>query len=369
MDTMYETLRARYGVSAKKKVAEPEIAVEEAEKDELELLFSPKIEEVLAEGTPTGTENKQALEKNSPNEVVESPELRKEIELHVYLEKQREALAALEHYMVLLDQKVTAFGANLEQMQQTLSQEVASTPLVAKLEELRQASIKQEKANVDILRDSKNFQASVREQMQRELDCYRKMHTEAANAPILTAIANLYNMSYTAIGFLTDAKERKNISEIVLEGLLEILEEQGVTVNSTPAGGKRPVKTCKTRKTIPTGDPELHGMVAESITPSFTLGNQVLIKECIDTYVYDASLDLPKGDSEMPTEKVNANQDEPSAAPDVSPPDETKDIPDESLTSEGLLEGNGSMEEALSESATCIDEGAIETDTLAECNK
>ena len=43
MDTMYETLRARYGESAEKKVAEPEIAVEEAEKDELELLFSPKI--------------------------------------------------------------------------------------------------------------------------------------------------------------------------------------------------------------------------------------------------------------------------------------------------------------------------------------
>ena len=78
----------------------------------------------------------------------------------------------------------------------------------------------------------------------------------------------------------------------------------------------------------------------------------------IDTYIM-----------KQKSEKVNANQDEPSAAPDVSPPDETKDIPDESLTSEGLLEGNGSMEEALSESATCIDEGAIETDTLAECNK
>lgn len=360
MNMKYETLRARYGESAEKGVAEPEISAEKAVKEDQP--FLPEVDESSAGIVPTKTENEPVLEEKPPKEAVDSSEPREETELYTLLREQREVLQ-------LLDQKVTTFGASLEQMKQVSSKEGAASSLVAKLEELRQANARQEKANVDILRDSKNFQASVREQMQRELDRYHKMHAETANAPILTDIANLYIMSCKAISFLTDEKERKNISEIVLEGLLEILEEQGVTVNSTPVGRRRSVKTCKTRKTIPTGDSELHGMVAESINPSFTLGNQVLIKECIDTYVYDASLVLPKDDSEMAIEESDANQDESSATPDVSSLEGAREILDESLTEEELLEENESTDEALSEGTNCNNEGAIETDTLTDCNE
>lgn len=367
MNMKYETLRARYGEPVEKSVAETETSVENAL--EKALPFSPEAEESSTGVVPTKTENESISEEKPPDEVVGSSETCEETELHVFLKEQRETLATLVEHMVSLDQKVTAFGASLEQMKLVSSKEDDASLLAAKFEELRQASIRQEKANVDMLRDSKNFQASVREQMQHELDRYHKMHAETANAPILTEIANLYIMSCKAISFLTDAKERKNISEIVQEGLLEILEEQGVTVNSTPAGRKRSVKACKTRKTIPTAESKLHGMVAESITPSFTLGNQVLIKECIDTYVYDASLNSTKNNSEILTEEVNTNHEESSAKPEVSLPDETKDIPAKSLTGEGMLEENGSKEERLPESATCIDEGVTKTDTLTKCSE
>lgn len=367
MSVKYETLRTMFGESAEKKVEEHEIVVEEDEKEELQ--FSPNEEEPSTNVGPTETENEQVIEQNLPNEVVESSELCKETELHVFLEKQHQALAALDRQIVLLNQKVTAIDASLEQIKQVPSKECSASSLVDKLEELRQASVRQEKANIDILRDSKNFQTSVREQMQRELDRYHKMHAETANAPILTDIANLYIMSCKAISFLTDAKERKNISEIVLEGLLEILEEQGVTVNSTHAGGKRSIKTCKTRKTIPTGDSRLHGLVAESVNPSFMMGNQVLIKECIDTYVYDASLALSKDDSKVPIEESDVNQDESSATTDVASLEPARDISDETLTGDDLLEGDESKDEALLESSTCIDDGAIETDILTKCNE
>lgn len=370
MNMKYETLRARYGETVAKSVAETETAAEKVQEKVLPSFQDSELEEASTGVVSTKTENEPILEEKLPDEVVEFSEPHEETELLFFLKEQRKTLATLESCMMSLDKKMTAFAASLEQMKLVSSQEDEdASSLTAKFEELRQASIRQEKANIDILRDSKNFQASVREQMQRELDRYHQMHAETANAPILTDIANLYIMSCKAISFLTDAKERKNISEIVLEGLLEILEEQGVAVNSTPAGRKRTVKTCKTRKTIPTAESELHGMVAESITPSFTLGNQVLIKECIDTYVYDASLNSTKNNSEILTEEVNINNEESFDQPDVSLTDEMKDIPAENLAVEGLLEGNGSKEKCLPESATCIDEDATKTDTLTECSE
>lgn len=172
--------------------------------------------------------------------------------------------------------------------------------LSGNFEELKQNVARQEKANVDILRDSKNFQASVRDQMQRELDGYHKLHSSSAYAPILIEIANLYITTQKAISYVADEKIREHFNDLVLESISELLTDQGVDIHSTEVGQTRSIRTCKTRKTIPTGDKTLHGLVAASNHPSFSLGNLVLIKESIDTYVYDEALDSHEDENITP---------------------------------------------------------------------
>ncbi len=169
----------------------------------------------------------------------------------------------------------------------------------AQVDELSKSAARQEKANVDILRDSKNFQATVREQMQKELEGYRKLHAETAYAPILTEIANLYISTQKIIEFVSDEKLKEQLTEMLLENIEEILVDNGVVIHTTLEGQKRSLKTCKTRRTIPTANKELHGLVAASNNPSFELKNLVLIKESVDTYVYDESLDDKASDGEM----------------------------------------------------------------------
>ncbi len=157
----------------------------------------------------------------------------------------------------------------------------------ARIDSLTQAAQKAEKANTDILRDSKNYQATVQNALQKELEGYRKKMSETAMAPILTEISNLYITVHHLAEHLEDGKTKKNIEDGVLESIEEILEDNGVTICTTAAGKERSVTQCKTIKTVPTHDRALHGRVARSYHPSFTLGKLVLVKERIDTYVYE----------------------------------------------------------------------------------
>lgn len=329
MNMKYETLRAKYGENPEKLVSSPELVTEETVQETAEVsTLTDKTYEANTLATP---ELETDCEEVTPEEKDDLPASEEDVVLRELLNKQYESVVELGQQMTRLEQRMSFLCNGVEQLRQTATRDVVPSALTTKLEELRQANARQEKANVDILRDSKNFQASVREQMQRELDRYHKMHAETANAPILTDIANLYIMSCKAISYLADEKERKNISEIVLEGLLEILEEQGVVVNSTPVGTKRSIKTCKTRKTILTGDVALHGTVAESITPSFTLGNQVLIKESIDTYVYDATLAASSEVSESETSEMTGDNAIQEADMGIS---ETKPVVEEPISGE-----------------------------------
>lgn len=202
-------------------------------------------------------------------------------------------------------QALSAQATELQAIRQAALQPNSATEHIQKLagsvDELKINAARHEKANVDILRDSKNFQASVREQMQRELDGYHKLHSSTAYAPILTEIANLYITTQKAISYVADPKVREHFNDLVLESISELLTDQGVEIHSTDVGEARSLRTCKTRKTIPTGDKALHGLVAASNHPSFSLGNLVLIKESIDTYVYDASLDSNSNENEATT--------------------------------------------------------------------
>ena len=240
------------------------------------------------------------------------------------LQAQSEAIAQLSRSIAALDQRITDLSNAVEAVKQCASAPADGVKqLSAQMDELKQGFSRQEKANIDILRDSKNFQASVREQMQRDLDRYNKMHSETANAPLFTEIANLYVMSAKAISYLENEREKKNISEIVLDGMQEFLEDQGVAISSTPVGERRSVKNCKTRKTVPTPDPALHGMVAASLNPSFVLGNQVLIKENVDTYIYDESLANPAEEEAAQTSEAPAESVEPA---EIAEPVENQEI-------------------------------------------
>ena len=185
---------------------------------------------------------------------------------------------------------------------------VPSPAAVAALENLKsqtgkltEAVERMEKANIDMLRDSKNFQADSRQKMQRELDTYHKQFAEDAFAPLLTEMANIYITCRKYILQQKDEKIREDMESILLESMEELFEDNGVEIGTSKVGSDRSLRRCKTLKTVPTGDESLHGKVAASYNPSFTLGRNVLVKENIDTFVFDPAL-KPEQPAEEPAE-------------------------------------------------------------------
>ena len=185
-----------------------------------------------------------------------------------------------------------------------------SSASVAALENLKsetgkltEAVERMEKANIDMLRDSKNFQADSRQKMQRELDSYHKLFADDAFAPLLTEMANIYITCRKYIMQQKDEKIRDDLESILLESMEELFEDNGVEIETSKVGSDRSLRRCKTRKTVPTGDEAMHGKVAVSYNPSFTLGRNVLVKEIIDTFVYDPALKVePEQPAETPAE-------------------------------------------------------------------
>lgn len=210
---------------------------------------------------------------------------------------------------------IQSLSRQLDEMKKQLEKPAAPPPatgteyipaLVNEVKALKEAGQKQEKANTDILRDSKNFQATVWNTLQKELEAYRKIHAETAQASLLTDVGNAYIMAARAIGFLEEGKTKTTLTELILETLQELLEDKGVEMNTTPVGQPRSLKRCKTLKTIPTGNKDLQGTVAHSYNPSFVLGNMILIKENIDTYLYDEALDESLKEEAPPAEEAPA---------------------------------------------------------------
>ena len=174
-------------------------------------------------------------------------------------------------------------------------------PLESKIFQMSEAVTKLEKVNVEVLRDSKNFQADSRMKMQRELDSYHKLFTDDVYASLLTEMAKIYVTCW------------KYISQQKDESMEELFDDYNVTIEQTAPGKSRSLRRCKTRKTVPTGDESLHGTVALSLNPSFSLGRNVLIKEVVDTYVYDPALKTPEESAEIPAEPVQQTAEQPCA--------------------------------------------------------
>ena len=201
-----------------------------------------------------------------------------------------ELVSLLENQITLLKQMDKRIE-HLEGRIESLNNSPELIRLAQVIDTLTDAASKQEKANVAVLRDSKNYQTGVRENIQRELDSYRKMNSDTYLAPLLTDIAQLYITVRQIVSHIQDDKTKEDLNDLVLDTIMEILEDRGVQMQETIVGGNRSLRLCKTRKLVPTGNRDLEGKVARSLNPSFSLGNLVMIKEEIDTYIYDSTLD------------------------------------------------------------------------------
>ena len=147
-----------------------------------------------------------------------------------------------------------------------------------------------EKKNTDILRDSINFQANMGRRWGDELKHYRDLFADSAYDSILEELADLYSQTLQYIEETESDQVKEDIQDTVIESLNEIFNEFHITISRTKVGEKRSSKTCRTRKTIQTGNEALHGTVAKSYNPSFVRENRVLKYEKIDTYMFDPAL-------------------------------------------------------------------------------
>lgn len=187
----------------------------------------------------------------------------------------------------LATQQETLIG-RMERLGRDISSATPQGPIIMP-DEIQKALSRVEKSSLDAIRESKNFQQTLYAKQNKELDGYRSLLSNTANANILTEIAHFRNAAEDIAQRLDDV-QAKNLRIGVVEAIDELLEDHGVEIHQTLAGQRRSLRTCQTRKQIPTDNEALHGMVARSITPSFAIGNLILLKEIVDTYVYDASL-------------------------------------------------------------------------------
>lgn len=237
------------------------------------------------------------------------------------LTQQQEILSRLLGEVIALATQLTSLELRLNGLSSANSnagdgiQDKTVQNLIAEVAGLKDAAKRQEKANIDILRDSKNFQAGAKSRMQDELDQYHKLHAQNVYAPILTEIAGLYISTERLLDSVEDNHIKEQLKNILLDSLAELLEDNGVTIARTEVGQARSLKLCKTRKTIATGDENLKGRVAKSYNPSFALGNQILQKEIVDTYIFDPELvpaddNIDAGDqTAVEMKDVTANED------------------------------------------------------------
>ncbi len=128
--------------------------------------------------------------------------------------------------------------------------------------------------------------------MQDELDAYHKISRGEVFDSVLSAIARIYVNYETLADEVTDPKLKKNISYL-LDDLLDMLSEHGVTRIKSFPGDRRNTRHCQVRNRLETDDPAKHDTIAASLSAGFCKENRSIIKEVIDVYLYDRSRAVP----------------------------------------------------------------------------
>lgn len=228
-------------------------------------------------------------------------------------------------------QKVEENQAALENQLRSIQEAAVTAPDESDAQkQLLSIATEMKERNMDVLRDFKLFQSTTAKTQQAELDKYRDLHAGTVKTQILTEVAK----AYSAAKKVLDNEEgdiRRRLTNLLLSPLEELLvEENGVTIHQTPEKADRSFHTCTTRQKIHTADQSLHGKVAKSVSPSFSLGSVVLIREVVDTYVYDPKLAEKESPAPQPEPAEEAAAPAPEAEPiqePAAPPKEPAPVP------------------------------------------
>lgn len=143
--------------------------------------------------------------------------------------------------------------------------------------------------------------------MHNELEMYKDDFYRKLLKPILLDLIDFRD----SITKLATAKRQKPQSEQIIPlktfemyalDILDILERYGaLSYNSTEGDDFTPIKQ-KIARTVATGDKELHGKIAESLSDGYLFEEKVLIPERVAAYSYDANLAVA---SIVPLEEEN----------------------------------------------------------------
>ena len=124
--------------------------------------------------------------------------------------------------------------------------------------------------------------------MQDELDSFHEIERGRVFDDVLREVALVYSNNVKSIESVSDEKIRKQLG-YMFEDLLQIVQNNGVTVLKSKEGDKRNTKHCQVLERITTDDLNKHDTVARSVSTGFYLDNRTLVKEMIDVYIYEES--------------------------------------------------------------------------------
>lgn len=206
-----------------------------------------------------------------------------------------------------LDAIRTEVTADLTRMTNAINQiGIAAAPadVSPNLDAMTDKLGKLERMNTTVLTDYQNMLAKQLHAQEAELRKYKELLSPLSNAQLLTRIANIL-LSVEAVNRgVTDQKASRSVS-LLGNSLRELLEDEGVTISSSEPMTRRSFHSTQVSRYVPTGDPDLAGLIIASDTPAFSIGSKVLVKESVQLYQYDPALAVPQSGPEIPEETVS----------------------------------------------------------------
>lgn len=132
--------------------------------------------------------------------------------------------------------------------------------------------------------------------MQDELEHYRKIDKGRIYDDILGSLARLFSNNESLSDEIQDPKIKKAVRYLLLD-IEDVLNEYGMSMIKSNPGDKRDPRHCQIHDRILTEDPSLHDIVVKSYNTGFHIGNRTIIKEKVDIYYFDRTINQTKQDT------------------------------------------------------------------------
>lgn len=126
--------------------------------------------------------------------------------------------------------------------------------------------------------------------LQGEVDRYHAIEKGQIYDGLLTSIARLYSENIDLLDVELEDRIHKRIKYMFMD-MLEILDSYGVQKQESKEGDKRNTRYCKIVNKIATDNPDMNDTVSRSVNVGFFVDNRPLVKEDVDVYLYDASIE------------------------------------------------------------------------------